>query len=119
MAITTTEQPGEAAPSRVVVRAVRRRRLRATAMFACGAVALGLVGYGSLETGNGSSTSRSWDASALRLQGQAEAYFAQQQHVARGRAADTARLQAAADAFAQQQHARGTAGDSATELGSG
>jgi hypothetical protein len=67
-------------------------------LFASGAVAVVLAGV--VQAGPGSSTSRGWDASSRRLAAQAEAHVAQQEDIERGRAADSARLQAAADAFA-------------------
>ena len=71
---------------------------RVTAVFASGAVALVLVGYGAARADDGSTTSRGWEASSRRLEAQADAYIAVQANIERGRAADSARLQAAADA---------------------
>jgi hypothetical protein len=98
--IATNAGPEEVAAERVVV-PPRHRRGRITALTASGAVAavvVGLLGYGTVQAGEGSNTSRGLDASSRRLEAEAEAYFAEQANLARGRAADSARLQAAADA---------------------
>ena len=71
------------------------------AFFVSGALTLALVtfgGDGTVRAGQGSSASRGWEASSRRLEAQAEAYAAVQANIERGRAADSARLQAAADA---------------------
>ena len=100
MAITTIGRFEEAAPGGDVVRPGPRRRRRAT-VFACLAMAsalVGLDGYGTVEAGRGPTTSRGLDAWSRRLEAEAEAHLSHQANIARGRAADAARLQAAADA---------------------
>lgn len=99
MAVPTIAGPEEAAPARVVVRpAPSHRRRWVAASFASAAVAVVVAGL--VQAGPGSAGSRDWDASSRRLAAQAEAYVAQQEDIERGRAADSARLRAAADAFA-------------------
>ena len=115
MAIATIESTQEPAPDRVVVRPARRhRRGRATASFVAGAVAVvlvGLGGYATVRSGDRSSASIGSDASSItrgraadsaRLEAAAAAYFTEQAKIARGRAADAARVEAAADAFAER-----------------
>lgn len=99
MAIATKARTEGAAPDRVEVRPSRHRRR--TVLVVCGAVAavlLGLGGYGTVQAGDGSGNSRGWEAWSQRLEAEAEAHLAEQANLARGRAADAARLQAAADA---------------------
>lgn len=105
MAIASIERPDAAAPGPVVVgRPPGHRRRRIAALFVATVVAGALAGLGSyrIVPADGSTTSASLDAWSRRLQGEADAYDAEQANIARGRAADSARLQAAADASARR-----------------
>lgn len=94
MAIALIERPSVSRPA-------HPRRRRVAALLATGALGVVLVGFGgyrAVEADGGPSTPDGWEAWTMRLEAEADAYFADQANLARGRAADSARLQAAADA---------------------
>ena len=100
-AATTAEGP------RYPARSERRRRWRkvATWVAACSAVVLAAGGYLAVHMSSDLATARGRGADSARLQGQADLYAVQQAATARGRAADSARLQGQADLYAVQQAA--------------
>ena len=102
MAIATIERSGQAASAGVVVKSPRPPlRWPITALLAAAvapAVLVGLADQGTVRAGDGPSTLDGSDAWTARLEAEAEAYFAEQANRERGWAADSARLQAAADA---------------------
>ena len=101
MAITPIGGFAEAAPAGDGVPPgprVRRRRATVFASLVVACALVGLNGYETAEAGLGPTTSRGRDAWSRRLEAEAEAFLSHQANIARGRAADAARLQAAADA---------------------
>jgi hypothetical protein len=102
-AATTVEGP------RYPARSERRRRWRkvATWVVACSAVVLAAGGYLAVHMSSDLATARGRAADSARLQGQADLYAVQQAATARARSADSARLQGQADALRAQ--ARGGA----------
>lgn len=98
MAIAKIKAPEAAAPDGVIVRGAPTRRRRVAAIVVPGILALVLAGMSATGVGHGSDTSRSQNASSRRLEAAAAAHLTEQANIARGRAADSARLQAAANA---------------------
>ena len=107
---TTVEGP------RYPARSERRRRWKvATWVVACSAVVLAAGGYLAVHMSSDLATARGRAADSARLQGQADLSTTQQAATVRGRAADSARLQGQADLSTTQPAAtvRGRAADSA------
>ena len=102
MALTTIERPEQEVATTVATSTpsgASRRRPTLVATIAALVVAGGLAGFAATRDSGASDTSRGRAADSARLQAVADAYLAHPSDLDRGRAADAARLQAQADAY--------------------
>ena len=86
----------------------RSRRKVATWAVACSAVVLAAGGYLAVHKSSEPGAARARSADSARLQAQADAHATRQAATAQARSADSARLQAQADAHAAQLRGGGS-----------